>query len=75
MKQRIVRHVRYCPIIKQKIELVEGQQSSGKGVVDEWVTGKRNCSHAFDCNGKGHDCRWAEGHSQVDPMQVPSSGK
>lgn len=74
MKQRVVRHTRYCPIIKQKVEIVEGQQSASKGgAVDEWVTGKQNCSHAFDCNGKGHDCRWAEGegHSSVDPMQVP----
>jgi len=73
MKQRIVRHVRYCPIIKQKIELVEQQQSSStRGVVEEWVSGKRNCSHAFDCNGKGHDCCWAEGTGKAtnDPMQV-----
>jgi hypothetical protein len=74
MKQRIIRHARYCPLTKQNVELLEGQQSSGAGgTAEEWIVARRNCSHAFDCGGKGHDCRWAEGTDRTphDPMQVP----
>ena len=74
MKQRIVRHARYCPLTKRNVELLEGQQAPGAGeTTGEWTVARRNCSHAFDCEGKGHDCRWAEGtdRSRNDPMQGP----
>jgi hypothetical protein len=73
MKQRIVRHARFCAITKQNVELLEGQQTSGAGgPAEEWVVTKRNCSLAFDCVGRGHDCRYAEGadRSGNDPLQA-----